>query len=156
MPIKVTNLFAAKQYQGLGYSIIPVFPNKFAVAPLSRLDMEPVTGFNLNNWFEYNMLIGIVTGKVSGLTVIDVEVGGDYRKLPLTLTAQTGGGGRHYYYKYCDKIESQNLIMPKIDILNDGYYAIAPPSVSEFGEYKWLNNAKIVDFPIGLFKGKTL
>ena len=56
-----------------------------------------------------NANIGIPTGEKSGWLVLDVDDGGDetisaleatHGKLPDTVTAVTGRGGRHYVFKY--------------------------------------------------------
>jgi len=56
-----------------------------------------------------NANIGIPTGEKSGWLVLDVDDGGDetisaleatHGKLPDTVTAVTGSGGRHYVFKY--------------------------------------------------------
>src|SRR5581483_10140535 len=55
--------------------------------------------------------IGLVTGASSGLVVLDVDAGKDgldtlatleaqHGPLPDTATVETGGGGRHYYFRH--------------------------------------------------------
>ena len=68
---------------------------------------------DLAKWFERwpDANIGIVTGEISNLIVLDVDPkhGGDvalvrlerrYRPLPITVEAITGGGGSHFYFPY--------------------------------------------------------
>jgi predicted P-loop ATPase len=95
--------------------------------------------------------VAVVTGKVSGLVVVDIDPrnGGDeslqdlfaeFGKFPDTVTAMTGGGGMHYYFRYpkdVDKIRCKP-IRDGIDIKADGGYVIAAPSVHGSGkEYGW-------------------
>jgi len=57
--------------------------------------------------------VGIVTGKISGITVIDIdgqegirsleEAGLPLIELPVTPTAKTGGGGLHIIYRYPER-----------------------------------------------------
>ena len=96
--------------------------------------------------------IGIVTGALSGVFVLDIDPrnGGDDSlndleaangKLPDTLTAKTGGGGRHFFFKVpaCASIAcSTSKVGPGIDVKGNGGYVIAPPSVTA-GPYEWLD-----------------
>ena len=94
--------------------------------------------------------IAIVTGKVSGIIVIDVDPrhGGDESMrdlgpLPDTLTALTGGGGDHKYYRHPGRIVANGSgvnsgLRPGIDVRGDGGYVIAPPSIHrKGGVYSW-------------------
>lgn len=89
--------------------------------------------------------IGIATGKISGITVIDIDQksGGletweritEKFSVPDTYTVQTGGGGFHLYFKYTPEMKTgTNLLGPGIDIRNDGGYVIAPPSIHKSGK----------------------
>ena len=88
--------------------------------------------------------IGIVTGHVSGLVVIDVDlpdadaVARDLG-LPLpTLIATTGGGGRHYFYRSQEQVKSLSGLIPGVDVRGDGGFVVAAPSVHESGHlYRW-------------------
>lgn len=96
--------------------------------------------------------IGIRTGEVSGLVVLDVDPrnGGDASlerlqggigKLPPTLTVKTGGGGYHLYFRYPlsgGKIAAKLDGYPGIDVKADGGYVLAPPSSHISGRrYEW-------------------
>jgi hypothetical protein len=95
--------------------------------------------------------VGIATGQNSGLVVVDVDAksGGimtisrlenAHGKLPRTPTAETGGGGRHYYFRYPDGecISNRAGILPGIDVRGDGGYVVAPPSRHVSGNhYAW-------------------
>lgn len=85
--------------------------------------------------------IAIATGETSGIVVVDIDSpkGGDNSllemeqslgKLPPTVTAETGGGGLHLYFRYPRdrKITSRSAWRAGIDIKSDGGYVIAPPS----------------------------
>jgi len=94
------------------------------------------------------MDIAIVTGKVSGIIVIDVEKGGDISELPPTVIAKTGGGGWHYYYKYPkEKIGNKVRIKELTDVRSDNGYVIAPPSSHKSGNYyTWSLSPSIQEF----------
>ena len=86
------------------------------------------------DWLEDNLNIGIKTGKVSGVTVIDVdqfptppeilELLGDTETLYQRTT-----NGSHYFFKYEPDLPKTRIIDLKIDIENDGGQVIAPPSI---------------------------
>lgn len=96
-------------------------------------------------WPEANL--GIVTGAVSGIVVLDVDSPDGMESLkkynlhlPPTPTVQTGGGGLHYYFRHpgyhCKNFTKK---YPGIDFRGDGGYVVAPPSLHKSGNYyTWL------------------
>ena len=107
----------------------------------------------IRGWWEKwpNAGIGIATGRGSGLVVVDRDgaAGGTLRgefesehgALPDTAVAETGreGGGDHSYYRYPkDGPPLKGIRTGKLDILADGNYVVAPPSIHASGkEYAW-------------------
>jgi len=97
--------------------------------------------------------IGVVTGEISGITVIDIDIGEGkfgaetWAELirehgePQTLTAETGSGGMHALFKYNSALKtSSNTLGKGVDCRNDGGYIVAAPSRHRSGGvYKWLN-----------------
>ncbi len=93
--------------------------------------------------------IGIATGAVSGLVVIDIDPrhGGNetlvdlahqYGALPNTIESITGGGGRHIFFAHPGgHVKSRNLALG-IDIKGDAGYIVAPSSLHVSGNrYEW-------------------
>lgn len=97
--------------------------------------------------------ICIATGEISGITVIDVDVGegkngeqtwielNSEKGEPDTLMSETGSGGMHVFFQYNSALKtSSNTLGEGIDVRNDGGYIIAPPSKHKSGnEYVWEN-----------------
>jgi KaiC/GvpD/RAD55 family RecA-like ATPase len=85
--------------------------------------------------------IGIVTGTISGLLVVDWDPrnGGERPPmLPETMEVLTGGGGGHIYFRLSEPARSKSDVMPGIDIKADGGYVVAPPSRHASGRgYEW-------------------
>jgi len=94
--------------------------------------------------------IGIRTGAVSGLVVLDVDPrhGGDESlyalkskcALPDTVEVITGSGGRHVYFQHPGKLvrNSAGKIGAGLDIRGDGGYIVAPGSNHKSGgHYDW-------------------
>jgi hypothetical protein len=98
--------------------------------------------------------VGIATGRVSGLIVVDIDPrNGGYKSLkrlpgnlPITPTSRTGGKGEHYSLKYPDnghavKNDTDFAGFPGIDIKSDGGFIVAPPSRHISGDnYYWKIN----------------
>lgn len=108
----------------------------------------------INQWWTYwpDANIGIVTGVKSGIIVIDVDEGGDetlqrlqdhHGPLPKTVTALTGGGGKHIYFKHPGpKTGNRTKFAPSLDVRGDGGYVVAPPSLHKSGgQYRWEGGA---------------
>lgn len=110
----------------------------------------------INKWFGPEAPvsnIGVVTGEISNITVIDIDIGEG--KLgaeswaeaisehgePQTLIAQTGSGGMHVLFKYNSALKtSTNVLGSGIDCRNDGGYIVAAPSLHRLGGiYEWVN-----------------
>jgi putative DNA primase/helicase len=104
--------------------------------------------------------IGAPTGMQSGFVVLDVDVksGGHHSLAALetahgaidTLTAITGGGGKHYYFIPPDVPlkNSASEIGPGIDTRAEGGYILLPPSSHVSGNsYRWDNKRSMVPVP---------
>ena len=98
--------------------------------------------------------IAVVTGKESGILVIDIDVSEGFKtandvleynalELPETLVSETGGGGVHYIYKYPQegKYKTGTEIFKNIDSRADGGYIIVPPSVHASGKEYFFDTA---------------
>lgn len=139
------------------YSIIPVGEDKKPVIEWKKFQTEKPTDEDLKKWFdgETPANIGIVTGKISGITVVDVEEGGEWKHLPRTATVATGGGGYHLYYKYAEGVGNSVRVAPLTDIRGDGGYVVAPPSLHKSGKnYEWIIKEAEQPFPFANFQLK--
>lgn len=76
---------------------------------------------------------------------------------PRTLTATTGGGGTHLYYRYPPE-EIRNSagtrFGPGVDVRGEGGYVIAPPSFTE-GPYRWSERREIAEAPAWMVERLT-
>ena len=117
----------------------------------------------MRDWFRAcpDAGIGIVTGTISGLVVLDVDVrhGGDvalqqlerdHGRLPRTVECQTGGGGRHLYVAHpAALVRNQVGLAPGIDIRADGGYVVAQPSLHASGlRYVWVDGGTPDDIAV--------
>lgn len=112
--------------------------------------------------------IAIVTGEISGVTVVDIDIGDgkfgaeswaeaikDHGE-PVTLVSQTGSGGMHVFFKYNSALKTASNVLGKgVDCRNDGGYVVAPPSRHRSGgTYAWLNEDPMANLPAHLSKRK--
>lgn len=149
-----------------GYSIIPLKKDK---KPLinSWVDFQktPASERIIEQWWlahpEAN--IGIITGAISGITVVDIDVKGDtvvpLETFPPTFTVKTPSGGYHLYYVYDKDIKQTANTYPQfphVDIRNDGGYVVGAGSDNGKGvEYVIVDKQSPKPFPRELFLGKS-
>ncbi len=104
-----------------------------------------------------NKNIGVLTGKVSKITILDIDYNDNGMKTWKLLTSLypkiitpiciTPNKGLHIYFKYNKNISSSSRLKIDnkrigFDILNDGRQAVIPPSTDlvNHKKYKWLNS----------------
>ena len=101
-----------------------------------------------------NANIGIATGKVSDIIVIDIDprhngmktlkmLEAKFGPLPPTITSHTGGGGEHRFFNYPPfKVKSDmagKVFGPGVNLISDGGFVVAPMSRHASGEhYLWV------------------
>jgi len=155
----------------LAESAIAYAARGWAVFPLQPRGKTPITAHGCKDatsdidviaqWWTRtpNAKIGIATGGLSGIVVIDID--GECGKesfeaitedndLPETLTSATGGGGFHLIFDAGEEAikNSQGTIGKGIDTRGDGGYIVAPPSVHESGLVYTFDDAGIEPAPL--------
>lgn len=151
----------ALKYLHAGFSVIPLGDitkdesgSKKITYPISwqKYQKERPSNEDILDWSSkgYSNL-GIVTGRVSNLLVMDVD---SYKptfdaelvksfNLPITPVQETANGGKQYFFKYPVEIDIHNAVCighngSGIDIRGDGGMVIAPPTKTSYGAYSWL------------------
>src|SRR6266568_2316374 len=139
-------LDAALAYAARGWAVHPLTP--LAKAPLTARGFKDATTdpAQIEAWWTSNpdANVGIATGTVSGISVLDVDIKawegkrGDeslraltaqHGELPSTPVQMTWSGGLQYVFAYAPKAAtSANCYGPDLDGRNDGGYIVAPPS----------------------------
>lgn len=146
-------LLVALAYARRGWSVIPVRPrDKRPLIPWVRYQHARADQARIRRWYSRwpAANVGIVTGAVSSLVVLDVDTGhGGERSLgqlenihgilPSTVEAVTGGGGRHLYFaRPAEPVHNQVGLAPGLDLRGDGGFVVAPPSLHPSGQsYAW-------------------
>jgi hypothetical protein len=94
--------------------------------------------------------VGIVTGNISGITVVDVDSEAGLQALKklipplmLTPTAKTQKGGRHLYFKYVPGLSNRVRAIEGVDVRSEGGFVVAPPSEGERGIYEWVDGMSL-------------
>src|SRR5690349_20742187 len=126
--MKKSLLINALQYAELsGFCVMPVKKDKTPYLDTwKHLQTEKPSEDQIREWWtkwpEAN--IGIITGKISGITVVDVDVykGADPKPFPKTYTVKSGNGGIQLYYAYKEGYTISNGAYPEhphVDIRGD-------------------------------------
>lgn len=145
----------AERYLALGWSVIPLGRDKRPLIRWEAYQHRTPTPEELADWRRRyrGANIGIVTGAVSGLVVLD-EDGPDAqeslrgRVLPPTPTARTGKGYHRYFRHPGRPVPNAVRILPGLDVRGDGGYVMAPPSVHPSGRrYEWVDGLSPWDVP---------
>jgi hypothetical protein len=145
---------AAMDYRAAGWSVVPLRPrDKRPLIGWERFQHELASSATVTEWYRRwpDANVGVVTGEISNLVVLDVDPnhGGDasvvrlerqFAPLPVTVQATTGGGGRHLYFAHPGGlVRNRAGLAQGIDVRGDGGYIVAPPSVHPSGRrYVWV------------------
>jgi putative DNA primase/helicase len=174
-------LTAALAYAARGWGVFPVWPMREGHCACGRAcgrdaGKHPIVagGFKaattagalIREWWQQwrDANIGIATGTVSGLLVLDVDPrhGGDdalgdlecqHGPLPETPRVLTGGSGLHIYLEHPGGHvrSSAGTAGPGLDVRADGSYCVAPPSLHASGlRYRWELSAGPDEVPLAL------
>lgn len=162
---------ALQYYLENDFSVIPLGKDKRpSISTWSEYQNKKADEEQISAWWNKNpeANIGIVTGAISGVTVVDLDCGkADGKETPLstfpkTYTVRTPSGGYHLYYKYNANIKQTANTYPQfphVDIRNDGGYVVAGGSKTSYeekgvkkgGEYVVVDDCLVADFPQELF-----
>ena len=130
-----------------GFSVIPLRRDKKPLLVWQEFQTRLPSDEELEEWFLRrwpDANLGIVTGALSGLVVVDAdgEAGLAWIKqhLPVTGVYVRTGRGWHAYFRHPGgNVRNRGRIAPEVDIRADGGYVVAPPSLHACGTaYAWL------------------
>lgn len=169
---------AALDYSRRGWSVIPVHsigrractcgrpdcasPGKHPRVAWTAATEEPASEEQVQEWWRRwpDANVGVVTGRVSGVVVLDVDPrnGGDESladlvaelgELPPTLTSRTGGGGRHTWFTAPPWPLPSVELAPGIDLKAESGMVVAPPSRhASGGAYVWADaDSNVAELP---------
>lgn len=157
------------KYLTNGWSILPVRPSE--KRPLmqnwlqythQRADQKTV-----DSWFSSlkGIGVGMVTGKISNIVVLDVEhdcpipIRELLKKYPTSLISRSGSGGFHLFYQYpvnVTKVSNRVKIFEGADLRADGGFIVLPPTMHPNGNrYEWVKEGVPGAFPLALLDMKS-
>ena len=154
----------ALRYCDLGFSVIPIIPGqkkpmiKWEQYQNQRADKAQIEAW----WYKWpNANIGIVTGEISDLFVVDIDTEEGQANLLeygfdsiVNPTVKTPRDGQHIYFKYPKghDITIGAGVIKGTDFRGNKGYVLAPPSVNGNGKpYSWeinLDNGFSADLPL--------
>lgn len=133
----------------LHYSVFPVNQEKRPLIKWEAYQKKLPTEQEIKDWWtKYPQAnIGIVTGLISGIAVIDLD---DVETAKTALSdlipdnlvfpiAKTPRGGEHWYFACTDgKLRNNTKIVPGADLRANGGFVVAPPSTNGNGKgWRW-------------------
>jgi putative DNA primase/helicase len=147
---------AALAYAAEGLPVFPCSPQNKRPLTLRGFKDATTESAQIREWWKKwpQAMIGVPTGQISGLLVLDVDVDPaknidgfatlgdlerDHGAIPDTLSSTTPRGGGHYYFAWHSGIRnSAGTLGSGLDVRGDGGYIILPPSCREDGRcYEW-------------------
>jgi hypothetical protein len=142
---------AARAYLQRGLSVIPVGSDKRPLVKWEPYQTEAPHADQIDEWWgaqfpEAN--VGVVTGAVSGVVVLDADGQEGIESLKALRTPattwldRTPRGGVHQWFRHPGvPIGNRAGLRPHLDVRGDGGYVVAPPSVRDDGRrYEWLTS----------------
>lgn len=148
-------------YLSYGWSILPVKPEEKRPYMTNWLQYNRIRADSetVHNWFNHlsGAGVGLVTGRVSNIVVLDVEsycktpIEELIKKYPTQMVSKTGSGGYHLFYQYpqnISKVSNRVGVFDGADIRADGGFIVLPPTVHPNGNrYKWVRQGAPGIFP---------
>lgn len=151
-------LDAALSYAALGWAIFPLKPK--SKVPLTSHGVKDASRDpeKIKAWWDAapNANIALACGAPSGVDVVDLDTPRPEKGKPhdglgtltryenvhgtiRTLSAVTGSGGQHLFFRHVEGGKNKTAAVPGIDVKTTGGYVVLAPSVHENGSvYAWM------------------
>ena len=151
-------------YIDSGWSVLPVKPDEkrpYMTNWLQYTKTKPPKDKVLN-WFHTlsGAGVGVVTGRVSNMVVLDVEsycptpIEKLLEMYPTQMYSRTGSGGYHLFYQYptaMARVSNRVKLMEGVDLRADGGFIVLPPTLHPSGNrYQWVKRGPLGTFPKSL------
>lgn len=154
----------AMEYVDSGWSVLPVKPEEKRPFMTNWLQYTKTRASRemVSSWFASltGAGVGAVTGRISGIIVLDVEHDCPYplddllKKYPTQMVSRSGSGGYHLFYSYplnVPKVSNRVRIFDGADLRADGGFIVLPPTRHPNGrQYEWVKKGPLGAFPLAL------
>lgn len=154
----------AREYLAQGFNVIPILPEgkKPALASWMEFNDHKPSKLDIQSWFTGKSVnIGIVTGKISKIVVVDIDkpelFSSFIEQYPTHRVQRTPKGGYHLLYRYegDDIGNSVSRLSNGIDVRGrHGYIVTAPSTIrldnGTLQEYHWQEVGDILPLPSDL------
>jgi len=146
---------AALRYAQRGWSVIPI-DGKKPLVPWKAYQAERAEEAQIADWFSRfpKANIGIVTGTISGLVVLDIDAPEGLKTLAEhnfilpknAAQSKTGRDGFHFFFAHpgytCKNFAAGRVgDLLGVDFRGDGGYVVVPPSIHPNGKnYQWIKS----------------
>jgi hypothetical protein len=161
-----TTIDLAAEYVDSGWSVLPVKPEEKRPFMTNWLQYTKTkaTKEMVTSWFVNlsGVGVGVVTGRVSNMVVLDVEASCPYsiedllRRYPTQMYSRTGSGGYHLFYQYptsVPHVSNRVRIFDGADLRADGGFIVLPPTIHPNGNrYEWVKRGPLGAFPVALLE----
>ena len=156
----------AAEYVDSGWSVLPVRPEEKRPYMTNWLQYTKTRAPKamVDSWFT-NLAgagVGVVTGRISNMVVLDVEHDCPYpieellKRYPTQMIAKSGGGGYHLFYLYPTnqtRVANRVRIFEGADLRADGGFIVLPPTMHPSGNrYEWVKRGPLGAFPVALLE----
>jgi hypothetical protein len=137
-----------------GWSLIEVERRgKIPAGKWAHAQTERASSADVALWLDAGSNLGVVTGELSGLVVVDCDNADavarvtleGYRPTPTVIT----GRGCHLYFRWPGQHVGNAVgILEGVDVRGEGGFCVVPPSVHPSGEvYRWATGLSLADLP---------
>jgi len=141
-----------QRYEEFEWSLVPIVKNGKRPAEKGWTN---ITHYDVSEWedwvFKKGLNIGVRTGQVSNITVVDVDqkpIPKEVKELlPENCLIQETKNGFHIFFQYENDLPKTRIDELKIDIENDGGQVVIYPSITDNYKRKFLDNNDIVKMP---------
>lgn len=152
--VRLTFLDNALPYYNQGLSVVPAqVVGKWPLVkwkPWQQITPDPEQlRIWAKRWPQAN--VAIITGRISGLVVIDIDRAHDgfatleqleqaNGRITRSAVVETPSGGRHIYLQHPGgRVRpTAGVLGPGVDVRGDGGLVLAPPSRRASGQYRWI------------------
>jgi hypothetical protein len=151
----MTILEAAIRYLELGFSVIPVDNKKHPLIKWEPYQKQRASKEEIEGWSRKwaNMNIGIVTGAISNLLVVDTDTASAIVRvndaIPESLVVpcqRTPKGGKHFFFSHEDGFVNRARVSEGVDVRTTGGYIVVAPSVNGGGRgWQWVDGLSLLE-----------